>query len=107
MPKLVGLTGLIPVSFTTLTLANSTALGLNATTLASASVIVFSVETNTVRMRADGTAPTRTTGVLFQTDQVYSLDIDGSTNLKFQRTTGTAKVSVQSFRAPGTVIGGR
>lgn len=107
MPNLVGLLGLKPVSFETLTLSNSTAVGLNSTARASASVIVFSVETQNVRMRADGTAPTKTTGVLFATDQTYVLDIDGSTDLKFQRTTGTAKVSIQTFRYPGTVIGGR
>ena len=107
MPNLVGLQGLIPVGFETLTLSNSTAQGLNSTSRASASVVVFSVETNSVRMRADGTAPTKTTGVLFAAGGPYCLDWDGSAAFKFQRSTGTAKVSVQTFRYPGTVVGGR
>ena len=109
MPNLVGLMGMIPGGFQAMTLSNSTALSINSTARADASCFIFSVETNDVRMRADGTAPTKTTGVLFGSASggPYIIDWNGTSAVKFQRTTGTAKVSIQGWRWPGTVIGGR
>lgn len=93
--------GLISVGFQTISLTNSTALGLN-TTCRVASVIDFSVETQPCRMRADGTAPTLTTGVLIQKDVWHRFEGNpNSANLKFQRTTGSSKISVQAWRYAG------
>lgn len=87
-----------PLALQTLTLANSTAVAANSTTKL-ADVLVFSVETNNVRARMDGTAPTLTTGVMFFSGQTYVLDgYNGTGALKFQRSTGTAKVTIAPFR---------
>lgn len=88
--------GLIPVGFQTISLANSTALGLN-TTCITGRTFHFSVETQSARYRDDGTAPALTTGVLLATGTHWLLDVD-PTKLKFQRTTGTAKISIMSYR---------
>jgi len=99
MIKRVALSGLVPVGFQELTLSNSTAQYLNGTARTGAQVIMFSVETNNCRFRADGSAPTLTTGVLFQSDESYILDgFTGSTGWKFQRSTGTCKLSVHTFK---------
>jgi hypothetical protein len=92
--------GMTAVGFQTISLANSTALGLN-TTCIQGKVFQFSVETNDVRMRADSTAPALTTGVLYQSDQTHWLfDVPAAT-LKFQRATGTAKVSIMAYKYTG------
>ena len=95
--------GLTAVGFQALSLANSTALGLNSTCKAGR-VFHLSVETNTVRYRADAsnstTAPKLTTGVLLATGMTWLLDVPPA-NLKFQRTTGTAKVSVMAYKYVG------
>ena len=93
------LAGLIPVDFETISLSDSTALGLNSTIRASAHVLDISIETQPIRYRADGTDPTLTTGVVLQKDTYYRLDgFNGTSLLKFQRTTGTASVSVMAYR---------
>ena len=97
----VGLAGLIPVGFQTMSLANSTAVAVNST-CRGGSVLIISVETNAVRFRADATAPTLTTGVLLPKDLApYRIEYNGSANFKFQRATGTAKVSLMSFKYAG------
>jgi len=89
--------GLIPVGFQTISLANSTALGLN-TTCITGHTFHFSVETQNIRYRDDGTNPALTTGVLLASGAAYwLLDID-PTKLKFQRQTGTAKISLMAYR---------
>lgn len=96
----VSAAGLIPLGNQKLTLANSTAGSLNGT-CDSASAIMFSVETNPVRMRSDATAAALTTGVLFQKDDTYFIDgVQGAT-LSFQRSTGTCVVNVEAYRRPG------
>lgn len=85
------------LGFQTLTLSNSTAAGLNST-CRMARALLFSVETNSVRMRMDGTKPTRNTGVLLTTGAPYYIDFYNGTGLSFQRTTGTAKVSIQALK---------
>lgn len=93
--------GLIAVGFQVLSLANSTALGLN-TTCIQGRVFHLSVETNDCRYRSDATAPTLTTGVMLQSDQMTWLFDVPATNLKFQRATGTSKVSIMAYKYPGT-----
>jgi hypothetical protein len=87
----------IPLGGQVLTLSNSTAGTLNST-CQNARAILFSVETNDVRIRLDHTRPTLTTGVLFAKDNTYWLDFYNGTGLSFQRSTGTAKVSIQAFK---------
>jgi hypothetical protein len=97
-PIRIAASGLVPVGFQVMTLSNSTAVAVNSTCRA-ANVLYISVETNSVRMRADGTAPTLTTGVMFFVDNTYELNgYNGTASLKFQRSTGTAKVSIQAWR---------
>lgn len=92
--------GLISAGFQTISLANSTALGLNTTCILGKAFLV-SVETKAARVRMDGSNPALTTGVLLNTtNSPYFLDVPGSV-LKFQRTTGTAKVGVQAFKYKG------
>ena len=96
---------LIPVGFQTMTLSNSTALAVNSTVAGphkEARVLDLSVETNAIRLRADGVAPTRTTGVLLATGYYRLEGFNAATSvLKFQRSTGTSKVSIQSWKLPG------
>lgn len=89
---------LIPVGFQKITLSNSTAVAVNSTCRQS-DVLHFSVETNNVRYRMDGTAPTLTTGVLLFADEQYGIDgFNGTSVLKFQRSTGSAIVSVMAYK---------
>ena len=59
----------------------------------------ISIETNAVRMRSDATAPTLTTGVLISSGVLFVFEgYNGTANLKFQRSTGTAKVSIMAYK---------
>lgn len=90
--------GLIPVGFQTMTLSNSTAVAVNST-CRGGNVLHISVETQNVRMRSDATAPTLTTGVLISSGVLFVFEgYNGTANLKFQRNTGTAKVSIMSYK---------
>ena len=92
-----GVSQLTPLALQVLTLANSTALGPNSTTM-TADALHFSVETNHVRLRVDA-APTLSTGVILQKDYDYwDWGYNGTSLFKFQRTTGTAKVSIQPYK---------
>jgi len=94
--------GLIPVAFQELTLSNSTAVALNSTIRDIASVLDISVETNKCRYRADGTDPALTTGVVLQVDTTYRWHgFNGTSKLKFQRSTGTSTVSVMAYNYAG------
>ena len=87
-----------PLALQTISLSNSTAIAVNSTTRG-AHVLHISVETNDVRYRADGTAPALSTGVLLQQDLDYWFpNYNGTSNLKFQRTTGTCVVYIQPYR---------
>ena len=100
-PRSTRLAGLVSVGFQTLSLANSTALGLNST-LRGARILDISIETNAARMRADGTNPALTTGLVLWSGQTYRLEcFNGTALLKFQRTTGVSKVSVQGYKHHG------
>jgi hypothetical protein len=98
--KRVASPGLIPVAYQTISLANSTAVGLNTTVRATAQVLDISVETQPVRYRADGTDPTLSTGVVIPKDLApWRFEGFNKTSaLTFQRTTGTATVSVMAWR---------
>jgi hypothetical protein len=92
--------GMVAVGFQVISLSNSTAVGLNTTCIA-AKVLHISVETQDVRYRADATAPTLTTGVLLQSDQMTWLFDVPTATLKFQRSTGTSKVSIMAYKYKG------
>lgn len=94
------LAGFQPLAFQVITLSNSTAAGLNSTNLA-AHRIIFTVATNPAHFRQDGTLPALTTGVALQTATVYDwqgMDPANNSALKFQRTTGTATISLQAYK---------
>lgn len=95
--------GLIPIASQKITLSNSTAAGLNSTARAGAQYVLFSVNTNNVRVRFDGTDPTLNTGVIFFSGDTYDLSFNGTSSLKFQRTTGTAVVDAHTFKFSNTV----
>ena len=94
---------LVPVAFQTSSLTNSTAVALNSTIrTGKASVLHVSVETNSVRYRCDATAPTLTTGVLLASGGDYWFWGYNRTSLfKFQRSTGTAKISIMAYKNLG------
>ena|SRR3990172_9399379 len=97
-PRTFMLGGLIPVGFQVMSLSNSTSIAVN-TTCRVADVLDISVETNHARYRADATAPTLTTGVLLPKDTYYRLEgYNRTANFKFQRSTGTSKVSIMAYR---------
>jgi len=84
---------------------NSTAVALTSTIrTAGASAFLISVETRGARLRADSTAPTKTTGVLLTTTgSPYFFDaFDGSGNFKFVSNTSTAGVvNIQAWKRAG------
>lgn len=91
----------VPVAFQTASLANSTAVAVNSTVRAAKpSRLVVSVETQSVRFRDDGTNPTLTTGVLLTAaNSPYVFEGYNRTSaLKFQRSTGTAKISIAAYK---------
>ena len=91
--------GMTAVGFQTLSLSNSTASGLN-TTCITGKFFHLSVETQGVRYRNDGVNPALTTGVLLATGEHWLFDI-AATSLKFQRSTGTSKVSIMAYKYKG------
>ncbi len=94
----VTLGGLSFVGFQTMSLSNSTAVAVNST-CRGGNVLMISVETNNARMRDGATAPTLSTGVLIPSSTVFWFDgYNGTSLLKFQRSTGTCKVSLMSYK---------
>ena len=92
--------GLVPVGFQTMSISNSTAVAANSTTRG-ARVLHISVETQAARYRADGTAPTRNTGVLLATGTHWLEGYNGTANLRFHRSTGTSKISIMGYKFKG------
>ncbi len=94
---------LSPAGFQSSSLANSTAIAVNSTVRAAKpSLLIVSVETNNVRYRRDGTAPTLSTGILLTVaNSPYVIPYDRTSNLKFQRQTGTAKVQLEGLKGYG------
>lgn len=103
MARAFVMAGLVPVGFQKMTLSNSTALALNSTIQASASVLDVTVETNNARYRLDGTDPTTNTGVLLYADQgPYRFEgYNGTSVFKFQRSTGTATINIMAYKQIG------
>lgn len=95
---------LIPVGFQRISLSNSTAVALNSTMRADASVLHFSVETQSIRYRTDGSNPTLTTGVLLTAaaGPYWFRGWNGTAVFKFQRATGNAVVNVMGYREAGS-----
>ncbi len=91
--------GMTCLGLQTISLANSTALGLNSTCIGG-KFFHYSIETNSARLRTDGTSPTLNTGILLATGEHWLFDIKGST-IKFQRQTGTCKISIESYKYVG------
>ncbi len=100
-----GVAGLVPVGFQKETLDHtSVAVGLDSTTRTGATVVDVSVETNAVRYRADGTAPTQTTGVVLPKDLApfRFWGFNGTSQLEFINSGDTtAIVSAQSYKYEG------
>lgn|SRR3990167_9173141 len=93
---------IVPVAFQTMSLSNSTAVAVNSTVRAAkASILHISVETQSARYRADGTAPALTTGVLLVTGSYWFYGYDRTSALKFQRSTGTCKISIMAYKNKG------
>lgn len=88
--------GLIPHSFGVLDVSSATSL---TSTVQPADKLLISVATQNIRMRADGTAPTATTGILMTTgNSPYWLDnFNKTSDLQFIEVTGTAEVMVHGF----------
>ncbi len=103
---------LVPVSGALqVILANSTAAAVNSTCRA-CSALLISVETQPVRMRSDGTAPTKTTGVMFPAALApFWFDaFNGTSQMKFVKGTsvaGTPKVTIEGFNRPSESGAGR
>jgi len=93
-----GVSAMQPLALQVITLSNSTAVGPNSTSQ-TAHALHLSVETNNIRYRSDGTSPALTTGVLLQANYDYWFwGYNGTSLLKFQRSTGTAKVTIQPYK---------
>ena len=108
--KRFGLAGLIPKTFQTISLTNSTAVGFNGTArtaIGESNICDVSVETDDVRYRWDSTAAAPATGVLMQKDMLYRWDgFDGGkatlSSLTFVADGGsTALLSFQFYTLPG------
>lgn len=89
--------GLTSVGFQKITL-NSTATGLNSTA-GGGSVLMVSVETQSVRMTFDGSTPAVSTGVLLTAaNSPYIFDGVPVASVKFARAASGAIINAQTFR---------
>lgn len=100
MSERTRMAGLIPVGFQKMTLTNSTAVGLN-TTMIYSTTLDLSVETAGARMRADGTDPTVSTGVLIPTGYTRLEGVSSTQTFKLQRSAATTIVNIMGYRHPG------
>lgn len=93
--------GLIAVGFQAIT-TNSTAQTLNTTAGTKATCLRMSVETQSIRIRFDGTAPTQNTGVLFTAGNYYLDSLPSpATDMKIIKVAaGAATVNIQTFKHP-------
>jgi len=94
--------GLIPVGLQKMTLANSTAIAVNST-IRTARILYISVKTEAARMRDDGTDPALETGLRLPANLLPFVHdgYNGTSVLKFQRTTGTSVVTVLGYKRVG------
>jgi hypothetical protein len=96
----VVLSGLSPAGFQRITLTGTAVSSLNSTVRSSAKILDISVETQNARYRADGTAPTATTGVLLVSGATYRLEgFNGTANMKFIAATTGAVLNIQGWKA--------
>lgn len=95
----VTLPGLIPTASQRMVLANSTAIAVNSTVRAQSKTLLISSEGSRARMLVSA-APTLSTGILVcnATTSFWYFDYNGTSALRFQRTTGVAIVQIQGFR---------
>lgn len=86
-----------------MSLSNSTSVAVNSTVRTLADRLIVSVETNSVRFRDDGTNPTLSTGILLTAaNSPYIFDgYNRTSSLKFQRATGSARVTIIGYKALG------
>ena len=92
--------GLISQGFQKIT-TNSTATGVN-TTVALASSLLVSVETQSVRVTFDGSTPATSTGVLLTAaNSPYFFEGVRGSALKIARAAAGAIVQVHGFKRPG------
>jgi len=99
--RTVILAGLSPVGLQKMSLANSTVGSLTAA-MRQSEVLDISVETNNVRYTCYSTAPTLTTGVMLFANTTYRFEgFNGTSLLRFQRSTGAAVVTVQGWKMTG------
>ena len=88
--------GMTPLALQIITLANTTAVALNSTSQG-AQVLVFSVETTDARMRADGTDPANSTGVVFPAKlRMGATKYVGANSTGYTFTAGAAKPSTRT-----------
>lgn len=94
-----GLAGLIPVHHETPDVSSAVSLSSTARS-AGAQVLHISVETQSVRYRADGTAPTANTGVILTAanSPYWFHGFNGTSALKFIEATGGAVVNIASYK---------
>ena len=99
MTQRIILAGLTATALERLVL-NSTAVSLNGTTRAAGgSFLRLSVEGADARYSEGATAPTATTGVLLQADQVYEFSgYNGTSLLKFVKSTAGAIINVMRYK---------
>lgn len=95
----IGLAGLIPVHHEEPDVSSAVSLSSTARS-GGAQVLHISVETQSIRYRADGTAPTANTGVLLTAanSPYWFHGYNGTSDLKFIEVTGGSVVEISSYR---------
>jgi len=94
--------GLTTVGFQSISIANSTAVGVNST-IQNARYLRISITGTNARYRDDA-APTVNTGVVLPVNSVHVFDrYDGTSLLKFHRSAaGTLKVDIAGYKYQGS-----
>lgn len=86
-----------PTGFQKLTVSN-TAVGFTIPTTVQTRAVMFTVETDQIRFRVDGTAPDSATGILLEAgDLVEMTNVDMITNFKAIRVTSDATLQIHYF----------
>ena len=96
--------GLILTGEQKISLTATTPVAVNSTVRSSGkcSKLLISVETANVRMRFGSTNPTMTTGILIFANTQFERDgYDGTSLLKFCRSTGLRVVTIAGFKSVG------
>jgi hypothetical protein len=94
--------GLISKAFQRIVTNSTATVNTLSSTAQVGTVLVFSVETQSIRATFDGSPPTANTGVLFTAaNSPYQFEGLNLANFKFVRATNGAIVNVQSFGRVG------